>query len=161
MLKLIWRNLMNVQVPFYFMDENNENTWFHVSQQGERMDWGSKLDPSHILHVHSKSCLSSPPASRACNALVFLRSQIKPAAVGFYELLESTRLSAWLRTCKQYVFLLSSKNVSSAPLCEKPIHKSLPEQEQPRSALPMLWLCTRYNSVNEVLLWQPRYKFWA
>lgn len=133
-----------------FMFHNKVNVWIEA--------------PSWSLPTYCR-CTSraafSPPASKACNGLVFLRSQIQLAAVGFYELLESISLSSRLRTCKQYIFLLSSRNVSSVLLCKKPIHKSLPEQEQSHSALPVLWLCTRYNSVTEALLWLPRYKFWA
>lgn len=86
-LKTIQRNLMNVQVPFYFTDENTENTCvFHnkVKVRIEAPSW----NPPHLLHKHSKSCLSSTPASKAYNAPVFLRSQIQLAAVGFWELLE-------------------------------------------------------------------------
>lgn len=122
---------MNVQIPFYLTGENTDNSWFHVSQQGEGMDWDSKLEPPHLsLQVHSKSCLSSTPASRACNALVFLRSQTQLAAVGFYEPLQSTSLSSRLRTLKPSIFVLSSRNVSSV-LCQKSIHKSWQSRNSP------------------------------
>lgn len=114
--------------------------------------------PPHLLPAHSRSCLSSAPASRAWNALVFPRSQIPLAAVGFYELLENTSLSSQLRTCKQYIFLLSFRNVSSVHLCLSTNPGTAGTALL--AALPVLWLCTRYSSVTEALLWLPRHKFW-
>lgn len=64
------------------------------------------------------------------------------------------------RTCKQYLFLLSFRNVSSVLLCESLSTSPARAGTAPLAAL-VLWLCTRCSSVTEDLLWLPRYKSWA
>ena len=59
-----------VQVPFYFKDENTENTCMFNSKVklwNEAPSWC----PPHLLHMHSKCFLSSTPSLKSCYALVF------------------------------------------------------------------------------------------